>query len=68
MSDSFRPLQLKKQRDERKEAVFNSDPAALQKEISRLEHVAEFRAEAGSDAKRQRKIDALIEAKKEAEK
>ena len=60
-------LQLKKQRDERKESMLNSDPAALQKEISRLEHQAEFRAEAGANAKRQRKIDELHEVKKEAE-
>ena len=58
---------LKKQRDERKEAQYRADPMVVQQEIDRLRHLTELRAEAGSDAKRERKIEELVQVKREAE-
>ena len=58
---------LKKQRDERKEAQYKADPTQIEKEIQKLKHLDQFRAEAGSDAKRTKKIEELTDIKKEAE-
>ena len=58
---------LKKQRDERKEAQYKADPTQIDKELQRLKHLDEFRAEAGSNAKRTKKIEELTAVKKEAE-
>ena len=54
---------LKKQRDERKEAQYQADPSQIEKDIQRLKHLEEFRAEAGSNAKRSKKIEELGEIK-----
>ena len=58
---------LKKERDERKESQYSSDPAALQKEIDRLRHLTNLRAEAGTNAKMHAKIEELTAVKQEAE-
>ena len=43
---------LKKERDERKEAQYKADPKQIDKELFRLKHIDELRAEAGGAAKR----------------
>ena len=58
---------LKKQRDERKEAQYQQDPAQIAKEIAKLKHIDEHRAEAGGNSQRLKKIEELVEIKKEAE-
>lgn len=58
---------LKKQRLERKEQLFESDPKALKAEIARLKHLTELRAEAGTNKKMHEKIEELSAVLQEAE-
>ena len=58
---------FKKQRLERKEQLFESDPKALKAEIARLKHLTELRSEAGTNKKMHEKIEELSAVLQEAE-
>jgi len=58
---------MKKERTERKEAKFQTDPRALQLEIDKLRSTADLRQAGGSTAKMEAKIEELIAVKAESE-
>ena len=59
---------IKKQRDERKEARFDSDPNAIKREIDKLRSLGQTREAQGTNSHLKKKIDALSAIHAEASK